>query len=234
MRFAGKVAVVTGAGRGIGREAALAFSREGAKVALCDVNPEACQEAVDTITGRGGEAVGAQVDVTDASMVKAFMERVAGEFGKIDILVNNAGLLKDCLITDMTEEDWDLVIDVCLKGSFLCCKYTVPYMIKQSYGKIVNLSSRAYLGNPGQVNYAAAKAGIIGLTRALAKELGKHYITVNAVAPSLVVTELVSSHPKFGIAAGPADKADTHPAYGHDRRCCERNNVFGVGRVGVY
>ncbi|MDT8903453.1 SDR family NAD(P)-dependent oxidoreductase [Anaeroselena agilis] len=199
MRFTGKVAVITGAGRGIGRAAALAFAREGAKVALCDVNQHACEEAVDAIRRCGGEAVGEQIDITDGSRVKGFMERAAGEFGTIDILVNNAGVLKDRLITDMTEEDWDSVVDVCLKGSFLCCKYAVPYMIKQSYGKIVNLSSRAYLGNPGQVNYSAAKAGVIGLTRALSKELGKHYITVNAVAPSLVATELVLSHPKFAL-----------------------------------
>jgi 3-oxoacyl-[acyl-carrier protein] reductase len=197
MRLSGKVAVITGAGRGIGRAVALAFAWEGAKVALCDLQSDACAETVDLITKSGGRAIGAQVDVTNAGQVKAFMEKAAGELGGIDILVNNAGVLKDGLITDMTEDDWDFVVDVCLKGSFLCAKYAVPYMIRKNYGRIVNLSSRAYLGNPGQANYSAAKAGVIGLTRALSKELGRYGITVNAVAPGLVETEMVASHPKY-------------------------------------
>lgn len=196
-RFEGKVAIVTGSGRGIGKEIASGFAGEGAKVVICDVNEETCRETAAELCAKGAEAIAVKVDVTKAEEVQALVGKTIEAFGRIDILVNNAGVVRDFKITEMSEADWDLVLDVCLKGDFLCCKAVVPHMIEQKYGRIVNLSSRAYLGNPGQANYSAAKAGVVGLTRALSKELGKHGITVNAVAPGLVNTDMVKHHPKF-------------------------------------
>jgi 3-oxoacyl-[acyl-carrier protein] reductase len=197
LRFDNKVAIVTGAGRGLGKAIAAQLAQEGAAVAICDLNQATCDETVSEIKRQGGTAIGVRADVSNPSDVQKLVEATMETFNKIDILVNNAGTLKDLLIKDMTVDDWDRVINVCLKGAFLCSKYVSPNMVKQNYGKIVNISSRAYLGNPGQANYSAAKAGIVGLTKALAKELGKYYINVNAVAPGLIETEMLRAHPKY-------------------------------------
>lgn len=197
MRFAGKVAVVTGSARGIGKAIALGLVREGAAVTICDIDGKACEETVQEIKDSGGRAIGVTADVSRPEDAEKIIEQTVSAFGRLDILVNNAGTLKDMPIRDMTEENWDKVIDTCLKGSFLCSKYASEHMIKQNYGKIVNISSRAYLGNPGQANYSSAKAGIVGLTRALAKELGRYYINVNAVAPGLIETDALRSLPKY-------------------------------------
>ncbi|KJR99862.1 MAG: 3-oxoacyl-ACP reductase [Peptococcaceae bacterium BRH_c4a] len=197
MRFTDKVAVVTGSARGLGKVIAQSFAGEGAAVTICDLDEKACKEVAREIKNSGGRAIGVTADVSKPEDAEKIIEQTVGAFGRIDILVNNAGTLKDMPIQDMSEEIWDKVIDACLKGSFLCSKYASVHMIRRNYGKIVNISSRAYLGNPGQANYSAAKAGIVGLTRALAKELGKYYINVNAVAPGLIETDALKSHPKY-------------------------------------
>lgn len=197
MRFQGKVAVVTGSGKGIGKSIIRKMVQEGALVTVSDLNKEICEETALEINNSGGKAIAVEGDVSISVDASNIVEKTIEAYGKIDILVNNAGVLKDSRINDMKEEDWDKVIDVCLKGAFLCSKYASAYMVEQNYGKIINISSRAYLGNPGQANYSSAKAGIIGLTRSLAKELGKNNINVNAVAPGLIETDALKSHPKY-------------------------------------
>ncbi|NTU29767.1 SDR family oxidoreductase [Brevibacillus sp. HB1.1] len=197
MRFQGKVAIVTGAGKGIGKSIIQKFAQEGALVTVADIHSQLCEETAFEINRAGGRAITSVVDVTKSEDTKKLIEKTVQAYGRVDILINNAGIVRDMKITDMHEDDWNQVLDVCLKGAFLCAKYAAPYMIEQQYGKIVNISSRAYLGNPGQANYSSAKAGIIGLTRSLAKELGKHNINVNAIAPGLIETETLKSHPKY-------------------------------------
>ena len=197
MRFQGKVAIVTGSGKGIGKAIVQKMALEGAFVTVTDLNKETCEETAMEINQSGGKAIAIEGDVSKSEDARRIVEETIETYGKVDILVNNAGIVKDIRIADMEEEDWDKVIDVCLKGAFLCSKYVSPYMMRQNYGKIINISSRAYLGNPGQANYSSAKAGVIGLTRSLAKELGKNNINVNAVAPGLIETDAVRNHPKY-------------------------------------
>ncbi|ARJ37917.1 NAD(P)-dependent oxidoreductase [Sporosarcina sp. P21c] len=196
MRFQDRVAIVTGGADGIGKEIARKMLTEGATVIITDINETSCEETVKEFQVDGFNAHSMPADVSQKSEVIAVVQQTKEQFGKIDILVNNAGIVRDARITEMEEEDWDLVINVCLKGSFLFAKYTAEYMISQEYGKIVNITSRAYLGNPGQANYSSAKSGVLGLTKALSKELGKHNITVNAVAPGLIETNALRDHPK--------------------------------------
>ncbi|MEH7013272.1 SDR family NAD(P)-dependent oxidoreductase [Neobacillus niacini] len=197
MRFQGKVAIVTGSGKGIGKSIIQKLVHEGAFVTVTDLNKETCEETAMEILQGGGKAIAVAGDVSKAEDARNIVEKTIEAYGKIDILVNNAGVLKDSRIKDMEEDDWDKVIDVCLKGAFLCSKYASAYMVEQNYGKIINISSRAYLGNPGQANYSSAKAGIVGLTRSLSKELGKNNINVNAVAPGLIETDALKNHPKY-------------------------------------
>lgn len=197
MRFAGKVAVVTGSGKGIGKFIIQRLVSEGALVTVTDIDEKTCNETVREITGSGGRAIAVVADISKAEDAKKLVEKTIEAYGNIDILINNAGILKDKRIGDMEEGDWDQVIDVCLKGAFLCSKYASAHMIEQEYGKIVNISSRAYLGNPGQANYSSAKAGILGLTKSLAKELGRKNINVNAIAPGLIETDALKNHPKY-------------------------------------
>ncbi|WP_045520928.1 SDR family NAD(P)-dependent oxidoreductase [Neobacillus niacini] len=197
MRFQGKVAIVTGSGKGIGKSIVKKLSQEGALVTVTDMNKETCEETAKEVIQGGGKAIAIVGDISKAEDARSIVEKTIESYGRIDILVNNAGIIKDSRITEMEEDDWDKVVDVCLKGAFLCSKYTAPYMIEQNYGKIVNIASRSYLGNPGQANYSSAKAGIVGLTRSLSKELGKNYINVNAVAPGLTETDAIRNHPKY-------------------------------------
>ncbi|AWX56229.1 SDR family NAD(P)-dependent oxidoreductase [Brevibacillus brevis] len=197
MRFAGKVAIVTGSGKGIGKTIAQKLVLEGALLTVTDVNKQTCEETALQINQAGGRAIAVEADVSKAEDTRRIVDKTIEAYGRIDILVNNAGFVKDARINDMEENEWDSVIDVCLKGAFLCSKYVSSHMIEQNYGKIVNISSRAHLGNPGQANYSSAKAGIVGLTRALAKELGKNNITVNAIAPGLIETDALLHHPKY-------------------------------------
>ncbi|MBI4620842.1 MAG: 3-oxoacyl-ACP reductase FabG [Deltaproteobacteria bacterium CG_4_8_14_3_um_filter_43_13] len=197
MRVKDKVAVVTGSGRGIGEATVRRLSEEGAKVVITDINEENAIKVANEIKAKGGQAIGVKSDVTKIDEVEALMKKAVEEFGKLDILVNNAGFNRDMLIKDMTEKDWDDVLDTDLKGAFLCAKFATKYMVEQKYGKVVNISSRAWHGNPGQANYSSAKAGIIGLTKSMAWEFGRFNINVNAIAPGIIATELMKGHPKF-------------------------------------
>ena len=191
-RFENKIVLVTGAGRGIGASIAKRFASEGAEVIVnYSGNDEAAQKTVDEITATGGQAQKYKCSVNDSESVKVMIDEIIKEFGRIDILVNNAGITKDGLMLRMTDEDIDRVIDVNLKGTFNCTKYVSKYMLKQKSGKIINISSVVGLsGNAGQVNYSASKAGIIGITKSAAKELSSRGITVNAVAPGYVDTDM--------------------------------------------
>ena len=198
MTLDGKVAVVTGASRGIGRAIAETLAQRGADVVCGDKLEEQVKAtAAEIAAATGRRAVGCLVDVADGASAKAFVECVLSQFGRVDILVNNAGITRDNLIMRIREEDWNTVIDVNLKGAFNCCKAVVRTMMKQRYGRIVNISSVAGLaGNAGQTNYAASKAGLIGFSKSLAKEVGSRNITVNVVAPGFVLTALTEALPQ--------------------------------------
>ncbi|MBF9032662.1 SDR family oxidoreductase [Rhodobacterales bacterium HKCCE2091] len=195
--LAGKSAIVTGAGSGIGAAIAARLAGEGAKVVVSDIDLASAEAQAEVIRAAGGAAIGVRADVVDADEVAAMVDRAAEEFGGADILVNNAGLARDMRITRMEEADWDVVLDVILKGAFLCTKAVLPLMTGRKWGRIVNMSSRAHLGNPGQANYSAAKAGLIGFTKAMALENGRNFITCNAVAPGMIDTPFVRGHPQF-------------------------------------
>ena len=197
-RFENKIVLVTGAGRGIGASIAKRFASEGAEVIVnYSGNDEAAQKTVDEITATGGQAQKYKCSVNDSESVKVMIDEIIKEFGRIDILVNNAGITKDGLMLRMTDEDFDRVIDVNLKGTFNCTKYVSKYMLKQKSGKIINISSvSGILGNAGQSNYAASKAGVIGLTKSVARELASRGICVNAVAPGFVETEMTAVLPE--------------------------------------
>jgi 3-oxoacyl-[acyl-carrier protein] reductase len=191
----GKVALVTGGSRGIGRAISLALAEQGAYVALNYVsNAEAADEAVSMIEKSGGRAVALQGDVASTADAKRIIDETTSAFDGLHILVNNAGLTHDDLIMRMSEEAWDSVLDVDLRGAFLCSKAALRPMVRQRWGRIINIASVAGLvGNAGQANYAAAKAGLIGLTKAIAKEVASRTITSNAIAPGLVATEMTAN-----------------------------------------
>jgi 3-oxoacyl-[acyl-carrier protein] reductase len=197
MRVKDKVAVVTGAGMGLGEAAAIRLAEEGAKVVVSDIDLALAQQTADKIKSLSREAIAVKTDVSQRREAEELMETTIKTFGRIDILVNNAGITRDTSIRKMTEEDWDLVLNVNLKGAFNCAQFAAKYMIEQKYGKIINLSSRAYMGNPGQANYSSSKAGILGLTRALALELGRYNINVNAIAPGVIKTPGVLNLPHY-------------------------------------
>ncbi|MEV6329801.1 3-oxoacyl-ACP reductase FabG [Streptomyces sp. NPDC051909] len=187
-----RVAVVTGAARGIGAATAIRLAAEGRAVAVLDLDEAACKDTVEKITAAGGTALAVGCDVSDAAQVEAAVARVAAELGPPTILVNNAGVLRDNLLFKMSESDWDIVMNVHLKGAFLMAKACQKHMVDAGFGRIVSLSSSSALGNRGQANYSAVKAGLQGLTKTLAKELGKFGITANAVAPGFIVTEMTA------------------------------------------
>jgi 3-oxoacyl-[acyl-carrier protein] reductase len=193
-----KVAVVTGAAQGIGWAIAEALARRGADVVVADLNVEKAEATAKEIAANTGrQAIAVQVDVADNASAKAMIDRAIAEFGRIDILVNNAGITRDNLIMRMKEADWDLVLNVNLKGAFNCSKAAIRPMMKQRYGRIVNLTSVSGLaGQAGQTNYSSSKAGLIGFTKALAKEVGSRNITVNAVAPGFIETDLTADLPQ--------------------------------------
>jgi 3-oxoacyl-[acyl-carrier protein] reductase len=197
VRLEDKVAVVTGASRGIGRAIAERLAAEGAKVVVNHrSSAEQAQEVVAGIKARGGEAVAMQADVSDFQQAHEMIQAIQKQFGRIDILVNNAGTTRDTLLMMMKEADWDLVIDTNLKSVFNCCKAAVRGMVRRRSGRIINITSVAGLaGNPGQTNYASSKAGVIGFTKSLAKEVGSRSITVNAVAPGFIPTVLTNVLP---------------------------------------
>lgn len=193
----GKVAIVTGSSRGIGRAVAVALAKAGASVVINYAGrADAAEQTATMVKEIGGTALVIKTDVADAGQVKAMVDKTVEVFGRLDILVNNAGITRDNLIIRMKDEDWDAVIDTNLKGAFNCCRAAIRPMIKSKNGRIINISSVVGLsGNPGQVNYSAAKAGIIGLTRTLAGEVGSRNITVNAIAPGFITTEMTDGLP---------------------------------------
>ncbi len=198
MRLKDKVAVVTGGSRGIGRAICERLAAEGAQVVVnYRSSGQEAEEVVAAIRAQGGEAVAVQADVSDFQQAHALIQAATEQFGPVDILVNNAGTTRDTLLMLMKEADWDLVIDTNLKSVFNCCKAVARGMVRRRGGRIINISSVAGLaGNAGQTNYAASKAGIIGFTKSLAKELGSRNITVNAIAPGFVPTALTESLPQ--------------------------------------
>lgn len=193
MRIKDKVALITGSGSGIGRAIAIRFAKEGAKVIINDVVEERACSALDEVKQFSPESSMSLFDVSKWDEVQKAVDQIVEHYGRLDILVNNAGVLRDNYLTKMPVEDWDFVLNINLKGPFLCCKAVVPYMMKQKDGRIVNISSRAYLGNKGQANYSSSKGGLVSLTRTLAIELGSFNIRVNAIAPGLIDTPLVRS-----------------------------------------
>jgi len=189
----GLVAIVTGAARGIGAAAACRLARDGMAVAALDLDAEACGATVGAITAAGGQAIAVGADVSQADQVEAAVAAVAAALGPPAVLVNNAGVIRDNLLFKMSEADWDAVLGVHLRGAFLTSRATQKYMVGQRYGRIINLSSSSALGSRGQANYAAAKAGLQGFTKTLAIELGPFGITVNAVAPGFIVTDMTAA-----------------------------------------
>ncbi len=196
MDYKGQVAVVTGAGRGIGQAIAESLAGLGVDIAVVDLGAEDAGAVAGTLAAKGVRAVPVVADVSNADSVKEMFGTVVKEFGGLDILVNNAGITRDALLLRMKEEDWDSVMDVNLKSVFLCSKEAVKIMSKRRYGRIVNIASVvAFMGNPGQANYSASKAGIVGLTKTIAKEYAGRGITSNAVAPGFIATAMTEKLP---------------------------------------
>lgn len=191
----GKVAVVTGAGRGIGRAIAERFAKESAKVVCVDLDEKNVQETAASVKTLGGEALVVMANVSKAAEADRIVKEAVAKFGTVDILVNNAGIVRDQTLLKMTEENFDAVISVNLKGVFLCGQACARVMAERKYGKIVNISSAAWRGNFGQTNYSAAKAGVVGMTKTWALELSKYGVNVNAIAPGFIATDMTSTIP---------------------------------------
>ncbi|WP_100010253.1 SDR family oxidoreductase [Lentibacillus sediminis] len=192
-RFTGRTAFITGGSRGIGKEIARQLASEGAKVAVMDINEETLKETAKEFATDGFEVLVKKGDVTKASDVEEAMKEVVSAFGSLDILINNAGVIRDNLLFKMEDSDWEQVVNVHLKGAFHTAREAQKYMVKQQYGRIINLSSTSALGKRGQANYSTAKAGLQGFTKTLAIELGKFDITANAVAPGFIETDMTKA-----------------------------------------
>ncbi|WP_046470194.1 3-oxoacyl-ACP reductase FabG [Allosalinactinospora lopnorensis] len=188
-----RTAIVTGAARGIGATVAKRLAVDGLAVAVLDLDEGSCKQVVADIEATGSHAVGVGVDVADETAVEAAVSRVAEELGEPTVLVNNAGITRDNLLFKMTAQDWDAVMNVHLRGSFLTSRAVQKYMVEAKWGRIINMSSRSAVGNRGQANYSAAKAGLQGFTKTLSIELGKFGVTVNAIAPGFIVTEMTEA-----------------------------------------
>ncbi|GIF47426.1 3-oxoacyl-[acyl-carrier protein] reductase [Asanoa ferruginea] len=219
-RFADRVAIVTGAAQGIGAATARRLASEGARVAVVDLDADRSGAAADEIKAAGGIATGYGCDVTDAEAVAAMVDAVVADHGRLDILINNAGITRDNMLFKMPAAEWDAVITTNLTSMFLCCQAAQKPMVTARYGKIVNLSSRSALGNRGQVNYAAAKAGVQGLTATLAIELGPFNINVNAVAPGYIATAMTAAT-ATRVGAAPED---------HQRMAADATPLRRVGQ----
>jgi 3-oxoacyl-[acyl-carrier protein] reductase len=193
----GKVAIVTGASRGIGRSIALALASEGAKIVAVDMVSDGVEALASEIRNGGGEAIAVQGNVTVPADAEKMVDEAVSAFGRVDILVNNAGITRDGLLLRMKDEDWDAVLSVNLKGAFLCTRAASKVMAKQRYGRIINMASIVgQMGNAGQANYCASKAGLIGLTKSNARELAKRNVTINAVAPGFIATDMTDVLPE--------------------------------------
>ena len=202
MRLKNKVSIITGSARGIGQATAFKFAREGGKVVVCDLTPELIEETVAAIRTAGGEAIGCIVDVRDMQSIRRMVDEVLSTFGCIDVLENNAGIVKDAQLKNMTDEQFDLVIDINLKGVYNCTRAVVDTMLQQQSGVILSSSSIVGLyGNFGQTNYAATKGAVISMTKTWAKELGRKGIRANAVCPGFVGTTILNSMPERVLRA---------------------------------
>lgn len=200
-RLEGRVALVTGASRGIGQATARRLAAEGARVCLTDVSVEGARDTAQELVDQGMDAFAAKVEVTSRTEVESAVGRTVERYGRLDILVNNAGVTRDDLVYKMTDEDWRTVINVHLMGAFFCSRAAQKHMVERDYGRIVNVSSASALGNRGQANYSAAKAGLQGFTKTLALELGQYGVTVNAVAPGFIETEMTRTvAARMGVA----------------------------------
>ena len=242
MRLKDKVAIVTGGGAGIGEATCMRFVQEGAKVVVADMDMTGAQKVADAITSKGGQAVPFKVDVRVASEVTNMVGTSLKSFGTLDIIVNNAGINRDAIAKRMTEEQWNIVLDVNLKGTFLCCQAASVPMMEKKYGRIINTSSIGSLGNIGQANYSASKAGVIGLTKTLALELAKYNINVNCVAPGATNTQMTAGIPpdiaakfKEGIPvkrfAEPAEIAAAHVFFASEEASYITGQVLFVDGV---
>ena len=197
MKLAGKVALVTGAAQGIGKAVALLLAQNGADIVVSDINLEKAEETAKEIEAMGRKAMAIKVDVANSGDVERMVQTILERFGQIDVLVNNAGIARDKLILRMTEEDWDAVLDINLKGTFNCTKAVVRHMSRQRSGKIVNIASVVgEMGNAGQANYSASKAGVIGFTKTIAREFAQRGINVNAIAPGYIQTPMTEALPE--------------------------------------
>lgn len=197
LELEGKVSLVTGAARGIGRAIALKLSSLGSKVAINDLSKETAGSVVDTIISQGGEAIAVEADIRDGEAVKVMVQEVTDRWDKIDILVNNAGITRDTLLLRMSDKAWDDVLDTNLRGVYLCTKFALRSMMKQRWGRIISIASIAgIIGNVGQTNYAASKGGIIAFTKSIAREAGSLNITANAIAPGFILTDMTEKLPQ--------------------------------------
>lgn len=194
-----KVAIVTGSARGLGAATARRLAEEGAKVVITDINEELAQATAAALRADGFNAHCVIANVTKADDVQRLVSETVATFGAVHILVNNAGAPRDKYLVKMSEDDWDFVISVMLKGAFLMSKAVMPHMIEQGWGRVINISSRAHFGNPTQANYSTAKAGLIGLAKALAMEEGRYGVTVNCVAPGFMETEMIQALPTYEV-----------------------------------
>jgi 3-oxoacyl-[acyl-carrier protein] reductase len=195
MRLKDKVAIVTGSGRGIGEGIVLRFAEEGAKLIVNDVNEADVNRVVADLKSKGAEAAGVIGSVASRDVAQKMVDTAIEKFGKLDILVNNAGITRDAMLHKMTDAQWDQVIEVNLKGVFLCTQCAARVMREKGYGKIVNVSSTSWRGNPGQFNYSATKAGVIGMTKTAAKELAPKGVNVNVIAPGMIWTDMIKAMP---------------------------------------
>ena len=245
MNLSGKVALVTGAGQGIGRAIALKLSECGAQVVVVDVNSDATS-VVAEITSSGGAACFIEADVSNSKSVEKMVSLAMDEFGSVDVLVNNAGINRDGLILRMNESDWDKVLDVNLKSAFLCTKSILRSMLRNKWGRIINLSSVVgVMGNLGQANYSASKAGLIGLTKTVSREVGSRNITVNAIAPGFIMTEMTARLPQdvqdkiksrisMGRFGSPEEIADLVSYLASDQASYITGQVIGIdGGIGL-
>lgn len=198
MKLKDKVCIVTGGGRGLGKGISLKLAEEGAKVVVADIQLEIAQETAKEIEQLGSEALPVQVDIANLGSVKAMFSATLDKFGRYDAIINNAGINRDGMLHKMTDEMWDKVIAVDLTGTFYCVREATNYLRQQGSGSIVNISSGSWLGNLGQANYAAAKAGVVGLTKTAARELARKSVTCNAICPGFIETDMTKSMPEEG------------------------------------